>query len=360
MKIAILSTPWIAVPPEGYGGIELVVANLTEGLVKKGHQVMLFATGDSKTSARLEYKHQEALGNDWSTKQNPYPFLNHLHKFFKIVKEEKFTIIHNNAQYIPQYFLDLQDTPFINTLHGAFYKSLIAPSGLIKDKRETLIRFKNHPYISISNNQRMGIPNLNYVKTVYNGIKINEFSLGKGNGNYLAWLGRITPNKGIDIAIKVAKKANLPLKISAFVDSSDQKYFDEQIKPQIGDNIEIIPQIKNNKDKNEFLGNALATLFPIRWHEPFGLVMVESMACGSPVIAFRKGSASEVIENEKTGFLVDDFEEMVNSLKKINQINRSYCRQYVAKKFGVETMVDNYLEAYKIAIKLKQFKNNPF
>jgi len=350
MKIAILSTPWIAVPPKGYGGIELVVANLTEGLVRRGHDVMLFATGDSKTSARLEYEHDQALGNDWSTKQNPYPFLAHLHKFFQIIRREKFDIIHNNAQYVPQYFLDLQNTPFLNTLHGAFYKGLVAPSGLIEDKRKTLIRFKNHPYVSISDNQRTGIPDLNYIKTVYNGVRASNFSLGEGKGGYLAWLGRITPNKGVDVAIEVAKKTGLPLKISAFVDSSDQKYFNEKIKPQITGNIKITGPIKNQKEKNEFLGGAIATLFPIRWHEPFGLVMVESMACGTPVIAFAQGSAPEVIENGKTGFLVDDLEGMISSLKKINQIDRAYCRQWAIKKFSVETMVDGYLEAYRLVI----------
>lgn len=349
MKIAILSTPWISVPPQGYGGIELVVANLTNELVKKGHDVTLFATGDSKTKASLKYKYQSALGNNWSDKQNPYPFLNHLHAFFKLLKKERFDIIHNNAQYVPQYFFDLQDQPFIHTLHGAFYKSLRSPSGLVEDKRSVLNHFKHHPYVSISNQQREGMPELNYVKTVYNGIDPNRFKIGKGNGGYLAWLGRITPNKGLDIAIRVAKQAKLPLKIAAFIDSADQEYFQKKIKPLLDKNTEFIGEI-SHEQKVKFLGGAIATLFPIRWHEPFGLVMIEAMACGSPVIALNMGSAPEVIEHGKTGFIVQTEEEMLSSLAKISTLDRNYCHQYATTKFSISKMADDYLKAYKFVI----------
>ncbi len=356
MKIAILSTPWISVPPKGYGGIELVVSNLTEELVKKGHDVMLFATGDSKTSANLRFYYKKNLGNDLFLKKNPYYLLNHLHAFFKIIKKEKFDIIHNNAQYIPQFFLDIQNTPFINTLHGAFYKNLIAPSGLNEEKRKILLKFKSHPYVSISNNQRIGLPELNYIKTIYNGIKPEEFKIQTNKGNYLAWIGRVTPNKGLDIVIKVAKKVGLPLKISAFIDSGDKDYFDNKIKPFLNDkNIEFVGEIKNPEEKSDFLGNAKAFLFPIRWHEPFGIVMVEAMACGTPVIAFNKGSVPEVIEDKKTGFIVETEKEMINAVKKIDSIDRKYCHQYAISKFSVEKMTNDYLEAYQIAI--NQFKN---
>ncbi len=352
MKIAILSTPWIAVPPKGYGGIEKVVYHLAEGLVKRGHEVMLFATGDSETSARLEYEFKKALGNHWTIKSNPYFFLRHLHKFFKLIKKERFDVIHNNAQYIPQFFCDLQDTPFIHTLHGAFYKSLKAPSGYIADKIETLKRFKNHPYVSISNHQRTALPELNYVATVYNGIDPKEFKLGDGKGGYLAWLGRITYNKGVDIAIKVAYKAGIPLKIAAFVDKVDMDYYKEKILPLIKKTkTEMIGEIKDPEEKTEFLGKAIATLFPIRWHEPFGLVMIESMASGTPVIAFNKGSVPEVIEHGKTGFIVNTEEEMLQAIKKISIIDRKYCHKYTIEKFSVDRMVDGYIEAYRIVLK---------
>lgn len=350
MKIAILSTPWVAVPPAGYGGIELVVANLTEGLVKKGHEVLLFATGDSRTSARLEYYYDKALGNDLYLKNNPYYLLNHVHAFFNLIKKEKFDIIHNNAQYFPMYFLDLIDTPFLHTLHGAFYKDLKSPEGFTEKKRQLLQQFKHHAFVSISDNQRQGLPELNYIKTVYNGIKPEDFSFYPNKGKYLAWLGRITPNKGVDTAIKVAKSAGIPLKLAAFIDPGDQQYFNEKIKPMLDSNTELIGEIKDIKQKADFFGQALAMLFPIRWHEPFGLVMIEAMACGTPVIGFKKGSVPEIIQNGKSGFVVETEDKMLEAVKKVSQIDRSYCREHAINNFSVDKMVDGYLEAYKITI----------
>lgn len=359
MKIAILAPPWIAIPPIGYGGIEQVVYNLTENLVKKGHKVMLFATGDSKTSAQLRFVYKKSLGNNWLIKQNPYVFLEHIYGFLKEINKEKYDIIHNHAQYIPQFFLDLQKTPYIHTLHGAFYKNLESPSGLINYKRKVLLKFKNHPYVSISNYQRTALPELNYIKTVYNGIDPKNFKLGSGKNGYLAWLGRITPNKGVDIAIRVANKLKIPLKIAAFVDQgADGEYFKKEIEPLIikSSYIELIKEISNPEEKTEFLGNAIATLFPIRWHEPFGLVMVESMASGTPVIAFNKGSVPEVIENGKTGFIVNNEEEMIEAVKKINTIDRKYCYQYAISNFNVDKMVEGYEKAYKKVIENWPFK----
>ncbi len=351
MKIALLSTPWIAVPPSGYGGIEKVIGDLTEGLVKRGHQVMLFATGDSKTSARLEYYYDKALGNNLNLKANPYYIFNHIHAFFKIIKKEKFDIIHNHNQYFPMYFFDLIDQPFVHTLHGAFYKNLKAPEGFIEEKRSLLMKFKNHPFISISNNQRTGIPELNYIKTVYNGINPQDFWLGKGEGGYLVWLGRITYNKGLDIAIRVARKVSLPLKIAAFIDKGEEDYFQKEIKPLIDKKVEFLGEIKDLKTKSTLFGNAKAFLFPIRWHEPFGIVMLEAMACGTPVIAFNKGSVAEVIIDGQTGFIVNTEEEMVKAIEKVDQIDRSFCREHVIKNFTTDKMVEDYLEAYQRVIK---------
>lgn len=350
MKIALLSTPWIKTPPAGYGGIELVVSNLCEELVRRGHDVMLFATGDSKTAGRLEYTYEKAVGNNLNLKANPYFFLRHVYAFFKQVKEERFDIIHNNMQYFPMFFCDLQNNPFIHTLHGAYYENLKSPTGYIPDIRDTLARFKNHPFVSISNSQRVSLPDLNYVKTIYNGVKKLEFVLHEKKGSFLAWLGRITPNKGVDIAINVAKKTGVRLKISAFIDEGDREYFNEKIKPMIDSNIELMGEIKTPSEKNAFLGGALATLFPIRWDEPFGIVMIESMAAGTPVVAFNRGSVPEVIENGKTGFIVETEEEMIEAIKRIDEIDRTYCHTYATSTFSVDRMVDDYLEAYSLAI----------
>lgn len=353
MKIAILSTPWVSVPPQGYGGSELVVANLIEELVKKGHQVMLFATGDSQTSARLEFEYDKALGNNWSIKQNPYYSFNHIHKFFSLVKNEDFDILHNHNQYFPMFFFDLQDKPFVHTLHGAFYSQLKSNVGYQYGKREILLRFSHHPFISISDNQRQGLPQLNYIKTIYNGIRPQDFHISAKKENYLAWLGRVTPSKGLDVAIKVAQATGILLKIAGFIDDADRQYFEKEIKPLINENknlVEFKNELKTVKEKAEFLAGALATLFPIRWSEPFGLVMVESLASGTPVIAFNKGSVPEIIEDGKTGFIVNNEEEMINAIKKITSISPSYCREQAFSRFRVEKMVDDYLIAYQTVI----------
>lgn len=369
MKIAILSTPWIAVPPQGYGGIELVVENITEGLVKRGHDVTLFATGDSKTSANLAYFFPKAVGNDLFKKENPYYILQHAHAFVKYIRSKNFDILHNNSQYIPMYFFDLQKTPFLHTLHGAFYTGLSAPSGFTEETRETLSLFKHHPYVSISNNQRLGMPDLNYIETIYNGIKIDDYKLSESRGGNLVWLGRITPNKGLDTAIKTAIETNLPLKVAFFTDPGDKEYFEKEIKPICNANVELLGQLMNGKEKSIFFENALATLFPIRWDEPFGLVIVESMACGIPVIAFARGSVGEIIEDGVTGFLINpsDTETKGNFITKktgiegmVEAVNRMYslpddeykkmrknCRELVEQKFSAEKMVENYEKVYE-------------
>jgi len=190
------------------------------------------------------------------------------------------------------------------------------------------------------------MPDLHYVSTVYNGINPSHFEDGKGDRGYLVWLGRITPNKGLDTAINVAKKSGMMLKIGAFVDEGDKEYFEGTIRPLLDDSIQFIGEMTDPEQKSKLLGEASAFLFPIRWHEPFGLVMVEAMACGTPVIAFNKGSVSEIVEDGKTGFIVENEDEMVASIRKIGSIDRNYCRERVLSKFTVDQMVEGYLEAY--------------
>jgi len=346
MKIALLSTPWIALPPKGYGGIELVVSNLAEGLVKRNHDVTLFATGDSTSSAKLKFYYPKALGNDLELKKNSYNLLLHIDSFLQFVNLERFDIVHIHVGQISMFLIDSFHSPFVHTIHGAFYSHLIDTSNDIEQKIKTMIRFKHQPIISISNNQRIGLPDLNYVSTVYNGINPSYYHLHKEHENYLCWIGRITKNKGLDTAIRVAKRLNMKLKISGVIDKGDQNYFDTVIKPSIDGNIELIGQIFNQKVKNAFLGKAIACLFPIVWDEPFGLVMVEAMASGTPVIAFNKGSVPEVIEDGRSGFVVETENQMVDAVKKINSIDRSYCHEYAVKKFNID-------KTAKIAKKIK-------
>ena len=359
MKIALLSPPWIAIPPVGYGGTERVVFQLAEGLVKKGHKVTLFATGDSQTSAKLAFCFKKALGNDWRIKQNPYLSLEHVYTFIKLAKKENFDIIHNHASYVPLFFLSLENFNFVTTLHGPLdqeIKKLKDKDDILIDaKRRVLSLFKNTPFVSISNHQRKGMPELNYLATVYNGVEIEKFPLGEGRGNYLVWLGRITPKKGVDIAIKVALRLQMPLKISAFIDPVEKDYFENIITPLINQSklIEFIGELKNEKEKAKFLGEALATLYPIRWHEPFGIVMIESMVCGTPVIAFNKGSVGEILEEGKTGYIVENEKEMIEKVKIIKQINREYCRQSAVSRFSVEKMIEGYCQVYQTILEKK-------
>lgn len=340
MKIAQLSSPWIPLPPLKYGGTERVVYTLSEELVKRGHEVTVFATGDSKISGNLRYYYKKALSQDPKYKSDPLIWLHSFYECFKNAGE--FDIIHNHMQQIAIFLSDFVKTPVLHTLHGDFYE------GETSDiKREVLARFKNHNYVSISNAQRGGMPDLNYIQTVYNGINPAEFQLGEGGGGYLAWMGRITPKKGLETAIQISHELSIPLKISAYIDPIDVEYFVKKIGSIInGKNVEFLGELYG-EEKTDFLKNAKALLFPITWHEPFGLVMVEAMVCGTPVIAFNRGSVSEVVTDGVNGFIVSDKEEMKNAVSAVGRINRKKCRESIIDKFTIENMTDGYEEAYK-------------
>lgn len=355
MKIAQLAPPWLPVPPVGYGGTEAVVHNLTEGLVKRGHEVTLFATGDSETKANLSYIFPKALGNSGNLKRDPLlPFLHFIECFERALE---FDIIHNHAQYWAMFLADLVRTPVVHTIHGSFAKSY-TPQG----KLDTLKKFKNHNFISISNAQRKDMPELNYVATVYNGIDLEQFQFSEEQEGYLLWIGRITPKKGVVEAINVAKKMNIPLKIAAAIDPIDQEYFDREVKPKIDGNLIRFEGEALFKDKINLYQKALCVLYPISWEEPFGLVMAESMACGTPVIAFARGSVPEVIKDGVAGFVVrpESFQNessfviekngedgLTEAIKRIGEIDRKACRRHVEENFSIERMVEDYEKAYE-------------
>lgn len=376
MKIAITSTPWIAIPPAGYGGTERVVQNLVEGLVKKGHDVTLYATGDSKTSAKLEYFYKNALGNNLDKKLNPFYVLDHIHHFYKSVRG-KYDIIHDNASdmMVSLYFSGMADVPCIYTVHGVYadtVKDLFSQYGITQSTKQLLQEFKNKPYVSISHKQRDYIPELNYVKTAYNSIILSEFGFNTGGGDYLAWLGRVNYTKGVDVAIQVAHTTKQNLIIAPFVDRGDQQYFDTEVKPHLHSTVESRGEITDANTKSTFMGGAKAFLFPIRWDEPFGIVMIEAMAAGTPVIAFAMGAAPEVIRDGETGFLINPsdsdirgnyaikktgFAGMCEAVERIYSMpNEQYralrqnARSHVENNFTVDRMVDAYLEAYTVVL----------
>ena len=337
MRIAQVAPLWERVPPPAYGGIELVVGLLTDELVRRGHEVTLFASGDSISLAKLESIHPRALRLDPNIKEyNIYEML-HLSRVYEQVEE--FDIIHSHMGCAALPYAKLVKTPTVHTLHGIFTPD-----------NEKLFKFaKAQPYVSISNAQREPRLDLNCVATVYNGIDVSsyEFYAQPDNPPYLAFLGRISPEKGTHLAIAIAKQTGWNLKMAGKVDVVDVEYFEKEVKPHIdGKQIEYLGEA-NHAQKNALMGGAVATLFPITWREPFGLVMVESMASGTPVIAMKLGSTEEVIAHGKTGYLCDSFEECVSAVSKVAELDRHICREHVVNRFSVQKMTDGYEAVYQ-------------
>jgi glycosyltransferase involved in cell wall biosynthesis len=347
MRIAQIAPLWESVPPPAYGGTELVVSLLTDELVRRGHEVTLFATGDSTTLAQLEAMHPCALRLDTDVTEHQAYEAMQLSEVYQ--RADEFDIIHSHLGFAALSCASLVKTPTVHTLHGA----------LTPDNQKAYQRCRNQPYVSISNAQRDLQLGLNYVATVYNGIDstIHTFYPEPNDPPYLAFLGRLSPEKGAHHAIEIAKRSGWQLKMAGKVDRVDVDYFEQEIKPYIdGEQIQYLGEA-NHVQKNTLMGNAVATLFPITWQEPFGLVMIESMAAGTPVIAMKLGSTPEVIAHGKTGFLCESVEDCVAALNQIDKIDRAACREHVVNKFGVKPMVDGYEAVYRQLLK-ERFAQN--
>jgi glycosyltransferase involved in cell wall biosynthesis len=336
MKIAQVSPLTEAVPPKLYGGTERIVAYLTDELTALGHDVTLFTSGDSKTTAKLEAVWPRALRFDESVRD---PLAPHM-MLFEIVAQRaaEFDIVHLHADYIGYSTLKRAGTPFVSTLHGRLDLSELQPLYAL---------FSDVPVVSISDSQREPLPHANYVTTVHHGIPERLLLPGFGAGGYLAFLGRISPEKAPDAAIRIAQKAGMRLKIAAKVDRVDRDYFVERIEPLLClPHVEYIGEI-GDAAKSEFLGNAAGLLFPIAWPEPFGLSMIEAMACGTPVIAMRNGSVPEVIDEHVTGFIVDDEDQAVAAVRKLHSLDRARVRRVFEERFTARRMADDYLNVYR-------------
>ncbi|NJN59558.1 MAG: glycosyltransferase family 4 protein [Leptolyngbyaceae cyanobacterium SL_5_9] len=337
MRIAQIAPLWERVPPPAYGGVELVVGLLTDELVRRGHEVTLFASGDSISLAKLESVHPQALRLAPNVKE--YGIYEMLQVSQVYERAQEFDIIHSHMGCSALPFANLVKTPTIHTLHGIF----------TPDNEKMFSHAKSQPFVSISNAQREPRLNLNCVATVYNGIDpdSHQFYPQPCEEPYLAFLGRISPEKGTHLAIAIAEQAGWNLKIAGKVDVVDVDYFEQEIKPLIdGEQIQYLGEA-NHFQKNTLLGNAVGVLFPITWREPFGLVMIESMAAGTPVIAMELGSTSEVIAHGKTGFLCHSVEECVEAIARLPEIDRRACREHVLAQFSVKRMVDGYEAVYR-------------
>ena len=332
MKVAILAPIAWRTPPLKYGPWEQVASNITQGLVKKGVEVSLFATGNSQTDAKLQYVSQTAYAEDQSLDPKVWECL-HISNLMEQAAE--FDIIHNNFDFLPLTYSRLIKTPIVTTIHG-FSSQQIIP---VYKKYNNNSNF----YVSISNSDRS--PELDYIATVYNGIDSKDFTFNPNPKDYLLFFGRIHPDKGAWESIQIAKKTKKKLIISGLI--QDDAYFEEKVKPFINDTDIVYVGNSGPKERDKLLGEALALLHPISFDEPFGLSVAEAMFCGTPVIAFNRGSMPELIDNAKTGSLVNTIDEAVEILSKIQTISRKQCRNWALANFSLEKMVDGYFNVYK-------------
>jgi glycosyltransferase involved in cell wall biosynthesis len=337
MKIAQVAPLYESVPPKLYGGTERVVSYLTEELVRQGHQVTLFASGDSVTQARLEEVCSRSLRLDQECVDQLAHHIVLLEQVFR--QASAFDLMHFHIDYLHFPLSIRQHIPTVTTLHGRLDLPDLVP--LYK-------MFPSMPVVSISNAQRAPLPWVNWLGTVYHGLPEDLYTFRETPGTYLAFLGRITPEKGVEQAIAIAQQVGIPLKIAAKVDRVDREYFQEVVRPLLQNNslVEYLGEV-GDANKDAFLGEAYAVLFPIDWPEPFGLVMIEAMACGTPVIAYPRGAVPEVLEDGVTGWIVEGIEEAVQAVGRVSAISRVRCRQVFEERFLASRMAQDYLRIYK-------------
>lgn len=329
LKLAVLSPVAWRTPPRHYGPWEQIASNIAEGMIKKGADVTLFATGDSITAGKLQSICAQGYEED---RNQDAKVLECLHISNLMEQAGDFDLIHNNFDFLPLTFSRLIKTPIITTIHGFSSQKIVPVYQKYND---------NSHYVSISNADRS--PNLKYLATVYNGLNVTEFDFTAQPDDYLLYFGRIHHDKGTYEAIQIAKKSKRKLLIAGIV--QDEGYYKSKIEPELNDQIAYIGHAGPDKRK-ELLGKAMALLHPINFNEPFGMSVAEAMLCGTPVIAFNKGSMPELIAHEKTGFLVNTVDEAVAMVDELSRINRSYCRDWAVSKFSSEKMVDDYWKLY--------------
>ncbi len=349
MRIGIVGTIWMNTPPLMYGGTEEVIYNLANGLVEKGHNVTLFAPETTQTKAHLSptvtlpLREKNVGWNDISY------HLYHITQAFD--RSNDFDILHvhlnKNQDYMTLPLASFSKTPVLTTLHFALPHKKQQP-----DRYQLLLKYKDLPFTSISTSQQHGMP-LNFIETVYNSLNIQQYPFSAKPDMYVLWLGKIIPHKGTKEAILAAKKAGIPIKIAGVVDEGveqSQKYFENEIQPLIDNESVTYLGPVGLPEKAKLLGKAQALLSPILWEEPFGLVMAEAQAVGTPVIAFNRGAANEVIQDNITGFLVENVDEMAEKILHIKNLQREKSREFIEERFSISNMIESYEIAYKATI----------
>jgi glycosyltransferase involved in cell wall biosynthesis len=340
LKVAVLSPVWFPVPPSGYGGIEWIVALLADGLVEAGHDVTLFASGDSRTKARLAYVYEEAP-SQWIGRSH----WDLRHGLSCYTNAAEFDVISDHSGMVGLALSALVDTPVVHTVHGP----MDGEPGEMYEQLAGLV--PNLHLVSLSLNQRRPKPELPWLANCPNALDLSVYPCKPHTGEYLLFLGRMSPDKGCHRAIAVAMESELPLKIAGKMqEPKERAYFQEFVEPHLGiHGIEYLGEVSHGK-KVELLQDARVTLFPIDWEEPFGLVMIESMACGTPVIATNRGAVPEVIEDGRSGIIVESYRDMADALERADALDPLECRRYVEERFSPERMVDDYVRAYREAL----------
>jgi len=338
MRIAQVAPLCESVPPKLYGGTERVVSYLTEELVRCGHEVTLFASGDSETKARLVPACPKALWRDPNCKE----VLPHHVRLMELVFADvsRFDVIHFHGDYLQFPLLRRHPCPHVTTLHGRLD---------LPDQKSLFAEYGEMPLVSISDNQRNPLSAANWQATVYHGLPRDLYTYRERPGDYLAFLGRMSPEKRVDRAIEIARRAGMKLKIAAKIYDEEGDYHKKTIAPLLEESksfVEFVGEV-GGRDKDEFLGNARALLFPIDWPEPFGLVMIEAMACGTPVIAWPCGSVPEVINEGVSGFIVDNVDEAVDAVSRVEWLSRQECRREFEQRFDAARMARDYVEVYR-------------
>ncbi len=343
MKIAIVVPPWFEVPPKGYGGIEVLVGLLADGLVDKGHQVTLFTVSSSKTKAHMFKVFDEEMR--FYLDAPPSSFLNtaltHSLASYLEISRGEYDIIHDNTWKEGLCSATFMDIPVVHTLHGPFNEENKRFYSLFKDHLRIY-------FVTISNYQQTCLPDLNYVAMVYNGINFPEYPYSEKKEDFFFYIGRFNEEKAPHLACEVAEKFGGRLILAGKVnEKAERNYFDQYIKPHLSDKIEFVGELGQwSKEKMTLFSHGKAFLYPIQWDEPFGITMAEALACGTPVVTFKRGSAPEVVAHGETGFVVETMDEFVDAVKHVNEINPRKCRERAEKMFTARTMVDNYERVY--------------